>query len=419
MRALIPTALVTLISLSLPEGKSPGGSPVVAQQPPATCSRSGGLILPEGFCAIVVAESLGRIRQLTVLPNGDVISASSGSDGGLVLLRDTNGDGRADLRRTLHDEGGTGVQWHDGWLYFAPDWQVVRWRWRPGTLETSGDPEVVVDGLPTGVHSAKTFAFLGGDSLIVNIGSRTNSCQREDRGYRSPGQDPCPELATRAGLWLFSTSAAGQGQRSGTRFATGLRNAMALAVEPATGRLYAAPHGRDQLAQNWGYSEALGAELPSEEFMQVNAGDDFGWPYCYYDHQQRRKVLAPEYGGDGKAVGQCAAARNPLIGFPGHWAPIGMTFYAASQFPARYRGGVFIAFHGSWNRSPLPQEGFRVVFVPFAAPGRPTGEYETFATSQKGPTELRPNGLAVGPDGSLYIADERSGTVFRVMATTK
>jgi glucose/arabinose dehydrogenase len=418
MSAAIRISLIALSMLVFAEGNRLH-SPSVASPPPAGCSRAGDLVLPEGFCAIAVAETLGRIRQLTVLPNGDAVVASGGSGGRLVLLRDTDGDGQADLRRTIHVEGGTGVQWHDGWLYFSPDSKVIRWRWQPGALETAGPAEVIVSGLPTGGHSAKTFAFLGGDSLIVNIGSRTNSCQREDRGYRSPGHDPCTELETRAGLWLFSASRSGQTPRDGTRFATGLRNAMALAVEPATGRLYAAPHGRDQLTQNWGYSEALGAELPSEEFLQVGAGDDFGWPCCYYDQQQGRKVLAPEYGGDGGTVGRCAAAKAPLIGFPGHWAPMGMSFYDGSQFPSRYRGGVFIAFHGSWNRAPLPQEGFRVVFVPFQAPGRPTGEYQTFATSREGPTALRPVGLAIGPDGSLYIADERSGTVFRVMATTR
>jgi glucose/arabinose dehydrogenase len=191
---------------------------------------------------------------------------------------------------------------------------------------------------------------------------------------------------------------------------------MALAVEPGTGQLYAAMHGRDQLGENWGFTDAQSAELPAEEFMQVDAGDDFGWPYCYYDWQQKLLVLAPEYGGDGKTVGRCASRKPPLIGFPGHWAPMAIAFYGGSLFPAKYRGGAFIAFHGSWNRAPLPQQGYRVVFVPFAAPGKPAGDYQTFATSEKGPTSLRPAGLAVGPDGSLYIADQSSGTIWRVMA---
>ena len=384
-------------------------------RPPASCTRTSGLNLPEGFCAVVVAENLGRARQLTVLPNGDVLAALTGG-GGVVALRDTDADGRADVRKAFGDEGGTGIGYHDGAVWFAPTSGVLRWRWTLGDLAPRGAPEVIVEGLPTSGHSAKTFAFLGGDSLIVNIGSETNSCQLDNRSNRSPGRDPCEELAGRAGLWRFSTGRQHQREQDGERFATGLRNAEALAVHPETGKLFAAPHGRDQLAQNWGYSEALGAELPAEELVQVEPGDDFGWPYCYFDQQQGKKVLSPEYGGDGSTIGRCASKKAPLIGFPGHWAPMAIAFYDGKQFPAKYSGGAFIAFHGSWNRAPLPQQGFRVAFVPFAPNGRPSGGYETFATSQKGETGLRASGVAVGPDGSLYIADEASGTVWRVMA---
>ncbi len=340
-----------------------------------------------------------------------------GAPGGVVLLRDSDGDGRAEQQQSIHDEGGTGIGFHDGHLWFAPSWGVLRWKWTVGAVAPAGPPEVIVEGLPTGGHSAKTFAFLGGDTLIVNIGSETNSCQLEDRAARSPGHDPCTELETRAGVWRFSASRPRQGPRDGSRFATGLRNAVALAVEPGTGKLFVAPHGRDQLAQNWGFSEAQNAELPAEEFMQVDPGDDFGWPYCYFDGPQGKRVLAPEYGGDGKVTGRCADKKPPLIGFPGHWAPMAIAFYSGTQFPARYRGGAFIAFRGSWNRAPLPQEGYRVVFVPFRARGQPAGGYETFATSQRGSTALRPAGVAAGPDGSLYIADEASGSIWRVMAS--
>lgn len=387
-----------------------GGGP---SRPPATCTRSNGLLLPDGFCATVVTTHLAGLRQIAVAPNGDLYAALQ--DGGVVALRDANDDGRADVTKSVYDGGGTGIAIHAGQLWFAQNDKILRWALTPGELVPGGAPDVVVEGLPTGGHTAKTFAFLGGDTLIVNIGSATNSCQFADRARRSPGKDPCAELEGRAGLWRFSTARLHQRQRDGVRYATGLRNAMALAVEPGTGRLYAAPHGRDQLGQNWGFTDEQSAELPSEEFMQVDAGDDFGWPYCYYDWQQKLLVLAPEYGGDGKAVGRCSTKKNPLIGFPGHWAPMAITFYAGTQFPAKFRGGAFIAFHGSWNRAPLPQQGFRVVFIPFAAPGRPAGEYETFATSEKGPTSLRPAGLAVGPDGSLYIADQSSGTIWRIM----
>jgi len=409
MQPLLPYLAIAGLGLSatLPVDPMP--------RPPSSCTRTSGLTLPEGFCAVVVAERLGRVRQITVLPNGDVVAALASGNGGLVALRDTDGDARADAQQYFFGDGGTGILYRDGLLWFAPNSRVVRWAWRLGDLRPAGDPEVVVEGLPTGGHAAKSFALLG-DDLIVNIGSETISCQVANRSYRSPGQDPCDELQRRAGLWRFRTDRLHQHQRDGVRFATGLRNTLALALEPGSGRLYAAPHGRDQLGQNWGYSDEQNAELPAEELVQVESGDDFGWPYCYYDQLQGRKVLAPEYGGTGTTIARCGAKKNPLIGFPGHWAPMAMVFYEGTQFSAKYRGGLFLAFHGSWNRAPRPQQGFRVVFVPFIGPGKPAGTYETFATSARGETALRPAGLAVGPDGSLYIGDEASGTIWRVMA---
>ncbi|MEO8634534.1 MAG: PQQ-dependent sugar dehydrogenase [Gemmatimonadales bacterium] len=381
--------------------------------PPPSCTRTSGLALPEGFCAIRVVTRLGALRHLTVATNGDLFVSLDNN--GIVALRDTNGDGEADQRETFGDEGGTGLGFHGGYLYFSPDDRVIRWRWTPGALRPTSPPETIVEGLPTGGHTAKSLVFLGGDTMIVNIGSQTNSCQERDRSSRSPGHEPCTELERRAGLWRFSSTRPGQRSGDGTRYATGLRNALALAVNPADGALFAAPHGRDQLAQNWGFTDVQGAELPSEELVQVSMGDDFGWPYCYFDHQQGKLVLAPEYGGDGKAIGRCASKKSPLLGFPGHWAPMAMAFYTATQFPERYRGGLFVAFHGSWNRAPLPQEGYRITFVPMRA-GRPSGAPITFATGQDGPNSLRASGVAVGPDGSLYIGSARNGTVWKVMA---
>ncbi len=410
-------ALAALTGVAFSLGIRPPAAPdtLTRRPPPPACTRESGLVLPEGFCAVVVAERLGRVRQIAVLPNGDVVAALGGAQGGVVLLRDADGDGAAETRKQFGDEGGTGIGYRDGHLYFATSTRVLRWRWTPGDLLPQGSPETVVDRLPAGGHGAKTFAFLGGDTLIVNIGSATNSCQREDRATRSPGEDPCAELETRAGLWRFSASRPGQRPADGARYATGLRNAMALGVHPATGALYAAPHGRDQLGANWGFTDQQNAELPAEEFMRVNPGDDFGWPYCYYDPQQRKKVLAPEYGGDGRKIGRCEGTQDPLVAFPGHWAPMAIAFYGGTQFPERYRGGAFVAFHGSWNRAPLPQQGFRIAFVPFDARGNPAGSYETFAASSRGATALRAAGVAVGPEGSLYIGDENSGTIWRVM----
>src|SRR5439155_4530057 len=160
------------------------------------------------------------------------------------------------------------------------------------------------------------------------------------------------------------------------------------------------------------------AEVPAEELFQVNNGDDFGWPYCYFDPLQKKKVLAPEYGGDGKKVGRCAQKKGDVAYFPGHWAPNGLLFYTGTALPAKYRSGAFIAFHGSWNRAPLPQAGFNVVFQPLRA-GKAAGAYEVFAdgfaknlNAPHNPPAVgnhRPTGLAQAPDGALYVADDALG----------
>ncbi len=400
--------LVLILPLLLATATSVPSSPM-----PPCAPDDGGLALPEGFCAVVVGSDLGRVRHLAVAPNGDVLAALSGPAGGVLVLRDTNGDGQADIRRRVAAPGGSGIALAGNVLYFAPNDRVLRWNWPAGTLAPAGEPEVVVQGLPAGGHGATGIAVVG-SRLFASVGSRTNSCQREDREARSPGIDPCPELPTRAGVWRFDAKGTGQSQSDGVHFATGLRNPMALAIQPGTGNLFAMVHGRDQLGQDWGYSDQDNAEKPAEEFVALHDGSNLGWPYCYYDPEVRRKVLAPEYGGDGREVGRCADMQDPLIGFPAHWAPNALVFYDADAFPAKYHGGAFIAFHGSWNRAPLPQAGYRVVFVPFQD-GRPAGRYETFAMGAKGPTAIRPSGLAVGPDGSLYIAADASGTIWRVM----
>ena len=173
-------------------------------------------------------------------------------------------------------------------------------------------------------------------------------------------------------------------------------------------------HGRDQLSANWGehFTDAQNAEKPSEILVRVERGGDYGWPYCDHDPELKRNVLAPEYGGNGREVGRCAATPAPLVAFPAHWAPMATLFYSGTAFPAKYRDGAFVAFHGSWNRAPLPQEGFRVAFAP-ATSGRFAGTHEDFATGFRGGAgganaraTHRPAGLAQSPDGALYITDD-------------
>jgi len=380
---------------------------------------NGGLVLPEGFCATVVASQLGPVRQLVVAPNGDVYAALSGkpgdNTGGVVAFRDKDGDGKPDERASFGPGGGNDVKLHNGYVYFALNDRVVRYRLGDGKLQPIGKEETVVSGLPgEGGHAAKSLAFGPADAMYVNIGSKTNSCQKTDRLPGSPGNQPCTELEQRAGVWRFSADRLGQRFAEGRRFATGLRNAMALATQPGTEALLAAVHGRDQLSDNWGFSDEVNANNPAEELVRVESGGDYGWPYCYYSNQYRKKVLAPEYGGDGQKVGRCASAKAPLLAFPGHWAPMALAFYDSDAFGPSYRGGLFVAFHGSWNRAPLPQEGYRVVFVPFTR-GKPAGEYSTFATEKGGPTSLRASGVAVGPDGSLYISADQNGKIWRVV----
>ena len=193
---------------------------------------------------------------------------------------------------------------------------------------------------------------------------------------------------------------------------------------PVDENLYVVMHGRDDLHLLWPekFTPWQSAVLPAEEFQRVKEGSDFGWPYCYYDQMQKKKVLAPEYGGDGKIIGRCSQCQDPVMGFPGHWAPNDLLFYRGDQFPDHYKNGAFIAFHGSTNRGPYPQAGYFVCFVPFKN-GEPTGEWEVFADGfagtdtivSTGDAHFRPMGLAVGPDGSIYVSDSRKGKIWRIM----
>ena len=168
--------------------------------------------------------------------------------------------------------------------------------------------------------------------------------------------------------------------------------------------------GRDRLDSLWPelFDSKQNAELPAEEFFRAEKGQNYGWPYCYYDHLRNSKVLAPEYGGDGVTIGRCSEFAVPQVTFPGHYSPSSIAFYHDERFPPHYRGGAFVALKGSWNRAPMPQDGYVVAFVPFVE-GAPTGAWEVFADGFKGFATLyersnaryRPQSVFVHPDGSL------------------
>lgn len=386
---------------------------------------NGGLTLPTGFCASVVAENVGRGRHLVVAPNGDLfvsIANGRGERGGVVALRDTNGDGKMDKREKFGDNGGTGIALRNGYLYLATTTSIVRYKMNAGELTPAGQGDVIVDGLPDRrQHADKGIAFDGRGGVYVNVGAPSNACQQPDRQPNVKGQDPCPLLEQHGGIWRFDENKPGQKQADGKHYATGMRQMVGLTWHDNA--LWVVMHNRDSLDTLWPgkFTPEQNAEWPAEYLLRVTEGANFGWPYCFYNTDQKKLVLNPEYGGDGKTVGRCDQFATPAYAFPGHWAPDGIVFYTGTQFPDKYRNGAFIAFHGSWNRAPLPQKGYNVTFVPFAN-GKPSAMHEVFADGFAGKTPLanpgdaaaRPSGVAVGPDGSLYVTEDTKGKIWRI-----
>jgi glucose/arabinose dehydrogenase/mono/diheme cytochrome c family protein len=402
---------------------------------PPGSPNNGGLILPDGFEAVVVHDGVGRARHLAVTDEGIVyVKLRVPKPKGLVALRDTSGDGRADDVQVFGEytdagDYGTAMRIHAGHLYFSTAGEVYRQRVTPGRLVPSTPVETVLrhdykSGGRSYEHIAKPIAFDGRGHMFVPFGAPGDTCQAENRRPESPGRQPCDELAWHGGVWEFSDSRLNQTEHDGRRYATGIRSIVAMSWNPQVGSLYALQHGRDDLYRSWSrfYSRWQSALLPSEEFFKVTDGFDGGWPYYYYDQLQGKKKLNPEYGGDGEKIGAGDQLTKPVVGFPGHWAPNDLVFYDGDQFPERYRRGAFIAFHGSTIRMPYSQAGYFVAFVPFAN-GSPSGSWEVFADNFAGVDPIvntsdaaaRPVGLAQGPDGSLYVSDSVNGKIWRVM----
>lgn len=416
----------------IPSAQAQGGA-AAARCPGADV----GLSLPRGFCATIFADHIGHARHMAVAPNGVVyVNTWSGryygrdrppAGGFLVALQDGDGDGRAETVKRFGEtpvgggSGGTGIALYEGALYAEEGDRIIRYRLATGEIVPSGKPQTVVSGLPlTGDHPMHPFAIDARGALYLDSASATNSCQAQNRMRESPGLVPCKELETRAGVWRYDARKTDQKFSPEARFATGVRNGEGFAIDGD--HVYVTQHGRDQLSENWPklYTPEQGAELPAEELLELREGADYGWPECYYDGAQKKRVLAPEYGGDGgRAVGVCAEKQGPLAAYPAHWGPNALALYRGAQFPAAYDGGFFIAFHGSWNRAPAPQGGYNVVFQPMAE-GKPKGDHVVFAdgfagkNKDPGGAAHRPSGLAVGPDGALYVSDDVGGRIWRI-----
>jgi glucose/arabinose dehydrogenase len=385
------------------------------------------LILPQGFRAETVVDALGSNRHLTVNSNGDIyVRVSKLINGkGIIVLRKQNG--KYEVIKSFGNYIGTGVAIKNGYLYASSNEEVFRYKLNANNEVADPDhPEKIVTGLlMKNQHESKSIALDNAGNLYVTIGAPSNACQVMDRTAGSPGQDPCPILEKAGGIWQFKANKLNQSYPEGVRYATGIRNIVGIDWNNKMNQLYAMQHGRDQLSQFFPdkYTDAQSEELPGEEFFLVKKGSDFGWPYCYYDQMQKKKVLQPEYGGDGKQVGRCADKTQPIMGFPGHWAPNDLLFYTGKMFPAKYQNGAFIAFHGSWNRG-NKQQGFYVIFVPFKN-GKPSDNYEIFADGFAGAATIagpnlakyRPCGLAQGPDGALYISESQKGKIWKIVYT--
>lgn len=397
---------------------------------------NGGLQLPDGFGAVVVADSVGPSRHLAVNDNGDIYVKLRASypDGSNVALRDEDGDGKADIIKKfgVYTDSmgyGTAMRIHNGYLYFSSTGDVFRVKLKPGELLPDTAMELILHddykNDPHGFeHTAKPVTFDNKGNMFVPFGSPSDVCQELNRIPGEPGLYPCPELEEHGGVWMFSDSKPNQTIKEGKRYATGVRSAVAISWNTQDSTLYLVQHGRDDLHRTWPnlYTKWQSTVLPSEEFLRIKEGADAGWPYYYYDWMQGKKLLNPEYGGDGKKEGDGAKMEQPLVGFPGHFAPNDLLFYTGDQFPERYKHGAFITMHGSTIRAPYSQGGYFVAFVPFKD-GKPSGPWEVFADGFAGMDTIinttdakhRPMGLAQGPDGSLYVSDSRKGTIWRIM----
>ncbi|NIO06871.1 MAG: sorbosone dehydrogenase family protein [Deltaproteobacteria bacterium] len=361
-----------------------------------------------GFRVNLYADNLDSPRRVYVLPNGDVLIVESRrtsfgrrrgrkrrsqrrrppSSNRVTLLRDTDQDGMPDLR-TAFITGLTnpyGALLLENWLYVGNINGLVRFPYKTGQTEITASAQKLLD-LPDGGHYTRNvIANHDGSKLFVAVGSATNV---DEQGIDA--KDP-----RRAAI--LEVNPDGSGMRV---FASGLRNPVGMDLEPTTKTLWTVVNERDH----------LGDELVPDFLTSVKDGAFYGWPYSYFGQNEdpRKKGERPDL---------VAKAVVPDFALGSHVAPLGIAFYTGKSFPQMYRGGAFIGMHGSWNRSELV--GYKVVFVPFVN-GKPKGEIQDFLTgfvADRGSSEVygRPVDVAVLPDGSLLVTDDRGGKVWRVSA---
>lgn len=337
--------------------------------------------VPRGFAIEPFAQGLDGPRFISFGPDGHLYVAERGA-GRIVRLPDRDGDGEVDDIEIFAEELGAphSLVAHDGdWFVGIPS-GVVRLRDSDGDGRAD-ENEVLIDDYPTGGHNTRTVLFLPDGRMVVSVGSSCNACFEED--------------PRRAAILVYD----GPRATGESIYASGLRNAVGLALHPVTGDLWATNNGRDFLGDN----------RPPDSLWRVQEGEDYGWPRCHGGEIPDPVDGSPD---------SCAAVPSPDLKIQAHSAPLGLQFYDGDQFPPAYRGDLFIAYHGSWNRS-VPT-GYKVVHVPFED-GQPTGEISDFAHGwldrESGSASGRPVGLAVGPDGSLFVSDDKGGVIYRIAYT--
>lgn len=351
---------------------------VVVAPPPAFQPQ-----VPAGFKVSVFATGFTQPRWMAVASNGDVFVADSAA-GQVIVLGDRQSHGRADSRQVFADHLNLpfGLAFHDDYVYVASTNEVSRFRFDPQTSQRLGSAEHILDlpGLGYNQHWTRSLAFSrDGQRLFVSVGSQTNVSVESD--------------SRRAAILVADPD--GKNMRV---YASGLRNPVGLAFNPVTEQLWAAVNERDD----------IGDDVPSDYFTHVVEGGFYGWPYSYLGgHIDDRVAPRPDL---------AATAIVPDVLLGGHAAPLQFAFYQGRQFPAAYRGGAFVAEHGSWNRR--IRNGYQVVFVPFKD-GTPSGEPSTFFSGfvpDPGGKDVygRLAGVAVAADGSLLIADDGGSLIWRV-----
>jgi glucose/arabinose dehydrogenase len=333
--------------------------------------------LPAGFGIGVYASGLNAPRMLAIGPDGLLYVAERGA-GQVVRLAEINGDGEADEVQVV----ASGLTQPNS-LAFAPDGSLYVSEttrvWRLSQPDAQGvyqQREKVITGLPGGGHSTRTLLFSpDGTKLFVSVGSSCNVCRESE--------------VRRATIMVFNADGS-----DGQVYAAGLRNAVGLVFRPGTQELWATNNGRDN----------LGDALPPETVYQIVAGGNYGWPVCHAG-----RIIDPDFG----SVQSCDGVEPPQIELAAHMAPLGLTFYTGTQFPAAYQGGLFIALHGSWNSS-VPV-GYKLMWVPMSG-GHP-GVPQDFATGwlrSDGSVWGRPVDVINSPDGSLFVSDDLGGNIYRI-----